>query len=123
MITLRLVVEPSAPIPHRAGAIDDTHLIAPVSGMTPPDRTTWIMVTTTRAGMVCSDLVTRLEIARPMSMETKHSTATAIAISTSGALVSSEPVFGIGRPARPMTTMSSVCTTLTTPRTSTLEER
>ena len=83
----------------------------------------WAMVSITRKGIAFSDVLTMADTNSPRHIEAMASKAMAISSSTSGNPVKKAPWAGNWRPASPSRTITTDCTMLMTPRTSSLENR
>src|SRR5271156_3006808 len=79
VMTLRFEVDATAPYPQRDGEIQDSCAspALPASATTPPDRMTWIMVSSTRNGIAFSDVLTRADTSKPRHIEAMASRAMA----------------------------------------------
>jgi len=81
------------------------------------------MVNSTRNGMAFSDVLTMADTNKPRHMEATASMAMPRISSMSGRPVKKAPWAGISRHDTPISTSNVDCTTLITPRTSSLETR
>jgi long-chain acyl-CoA synthetase len=124
-IRVRSDVEATAAKPHRAGASQESWAspALPFTAITPPDRMTWAIVSSTRNGMAFSDVLTKADTSRPRHIETTPSTPMPISISAGGAPVRKAPRGGMGRPASPIATRTRTWTTEMTPSTTSFEHR